>query len=97
MMEGSVSDESGERADVDHSIREDEEEEKYLRRREETPSLRRDFWITASLKKDISILKNKIIKSHDILSNCQCIGPAQTRITVIIMILNWIPGDSDWF
>ena len=61
-MEGSVSDESGVTTEVDQSIQEDEEEE-CRTRREETQSLRRDFWITASLKKDNSRIK---IMSHDI-------------------------------
>ena len=65
-MEGSVSDESGIRTDVDQSIKDngdedDDDEEKYRRRREETLSLRREFWIfVAGLKK----LMNKIVVSH---------------------------------
>jgi hypothetical protein len=49
-MQGSVSDESGVRTEVDQSIEdnvdEDDDEEKYRRRKEGTPSLRREFWIS---------------------------------------------------
>ena len=51
-MEGSVSDESGVTTEVDQSIQEDEEEE-CRTRKEETQSLRREFWITASLERII--------------------------------------------
>ena len=65
-MQGSVSDESGVRTDVDQSIEdnddEDDDEEKYRRCREETPSLRKELWISAaSLRK---LMNKNIIVSH---------------------------------
>ena len=50
-IQGSVSDDSGVRTDVDQSIEDngddDDDEEKYRRRRDGTPILRREFWISA--------------------------------------------------
>ena len=74
-MQGSVSDESGVRTDVDQSIKEiddeDDDEEKYRRRREETPSLRREFWISAA---SLKLINKNILVSHMIYS--ASIGPA---------------------
>ena len=60
-MQGSVSEESGVMTDVDQSI--EDTEEKYRKRREGTPSLLRDLWISAA-----SLMKFKKKISHMIYS-----------------------------